>query len=171
MLHRAYQGQGNTRLLAVLALAGAVAGTAACGPGQQPDREAGETAGEQTERPTEAGGSDEEAVVDPDLALSPDGGPPGSEVRIEAVGLPPNRRIRLGAGPADSEYEIISETRSDAQGRVDATVSVPSWAEPGDRFVFVAETPDGTTVLSDPFAVTAPDGASGARPPSGAYLR
>lgn len=149
----------HCRSAVLLALTALVAGAPACGPREDdslPESAPGRE--ESVERP-EPGDTATEPAAEPALSVSPRQGAPGAEIRIEAVGLPPNQRIRLGAGPVDSEYEIIAETRSDGQGRVEATVSVPSWAEPGDRFIFVAETPDHETkVLSDPFEVTGPDG-------------
>ena len=78
---------------------------------------------------------------------------PKTEKQLNALGIYTLQQV---SNMTDKEYEIIGETRSDGEGRVDATVSVPSWAEAGDRFVFVVETPDHETkVLSEPFPVTA----------------
>lgn len=166
----------SARLLALVALVAAAPG---CGP-REDDSLPESTPADETpvERPAGEDATVDPAIgpadpaarpgdtatapaAEPALSVSPRQGAPGTEIRIEAVGLPPNRRIRLGTGPVDSAYEVIAETRSDGQGRVEATVSVPSWAEPGDRFIFVAETPDHETkVLSDPFEVTDPGGTS-----------
>lgn len=169
----------HARSTALLALVALVAAASGCGPREDdslpestPADEAPveRPAGEDTTADPAIGPADPaaqpadtaaEPAAEPALSVSPRQGAPGTEVRIEAVGLPANQRIRLGTGPVDSEYEIIAETRSDGRGRVETTVSVPSWAEPGDRLIFVAETPDHETkVLSDPFEVTGPDGTS-----------
>lgn len=166
----------HARSTALLALVTLVAAAPGCGPREDDSLPESTPADEApVERPAgedatgPATGSADPAAqpgdtapaAEPALSVSPRQGAPGTEIRIEAVGLPPNQRIRLGTGPVESEYEIIAETRSDGQGRVAATVSVPSWAEPGDRFIFVAETPDHETkVLSDPFEVTGPGGTS-----------
>lgn len=104
-------------------------------PGQQitiPDPQAGR-----------GGGADPSAGVDivGDHAAAIDGHDgfrPGSDVKIEAGGLPSNTPVSIGLGLASSGYFVVAQAQTDADGRLAATLTLPSGAAPGDSaFIMV----------------------------------
>lgn len=95
-------------------------------------------------------------------SISPDSGPPGTTVRLTGSGLPANAHVQVGRGLARSEYEVVERVHSDAQGNVSTTATVPSHADPGDRWVFVLVTEDPRVrAVSGEFQVTAGEPESG----------
>lgn len=109
------------------------------------------------EMPTE-GGVSSGNTVEPTVSFSPQQGPTGSQVQITASGFPADTAVEIGFGPPQSEYEVTSQARTDAQGRLTTTVEVPSWAEDGRPYVFVVaergNQPNLPKAVSDPFTVT-----------------
>lgn len=74
-----------------------------------------------------------------EVVISPVTGPPGTEVRLVASGLPANTNVEIGVGRADSEYDIVSSDVVDENGELDARVVIPEYAEPGERWVVVID--------------------------------
>ena len=125
------------------------------------------TAGEATDtpEPTETSTSTPEPTATatptatPDLeatvVISPLSGPPGSEVELTASGFPPNTALEIGAGRADSEYDVIATAESDSDGTLNMVVTMPDYAEVGMPWVIVVTTADhAVKAVSEEFTVT-----------------
>lgn len=99
--------------------------------------------------------------ADPEIRVDPTEERIGAEVLVTARGLPPATPVEIGFGPPRSEYEVLARSTSDAGGRVAERVRVPSWAEAGRRYVFVAAEADAgpgrTKLVSEPFLVSDPN--------------
>lgn len=93
------------------------------------------------------------------VQISPTNGPAGSTVQVTASGLPANAVIDIGAGEAESEYDIIAQAQSDAQGNLSRSVRIPELANAGEEWV-IAVTPSGSPAdyISNAFTVTETDG-------------
>lgn len=103
----------------------------------------------------EEGGAPPANTAEPTVSLSPQQGSTGSQVQITASGFPENTAVEVGFGPPESEYEVISQAQTNAQGRLTTTVEIPSWAENGRSYVFVvAERDNQPKAVSDRFTVT-----------------
>ncbi len=89
------------------------------------------------------------------IDISPEQGTRGEGVRVQAWGFQPGARVDIGFGPPDSEYEVIAHAVAGEQGQVDVRVDVPEWADTERDYVFVADSPRGRRVVSDPFRVIA----------------
>lgn len=75
-------------------------------------------------------------------------------MQLSARGLPADHRVNVGVGLWRSEYSVVQEARTDREGRLVTPVQMPDWADPGDRLVFVVETPDhDLKVMTDPIIV------------------
>lgn len=90
-----------------------------------------------------------------DVTLRPTSGPAGTPVTVRATGLPANRTIQIGAGRVASEYDLLAEAQSSAQGTLVHTIEIPTWSEPGEEWV-IALTPVGSPAdyVSNRFRVT-----------------
>ena len=81
---------------------------------------------------------------------------PGSGVKVTAVGLPGDAKVKLGFGPPLQDYTVIATPVASSRGVVEATVTVPNWAKPGEAMVFTVETEDGRVrLVSEAFPVVA----------------
>jgi hypothetical protein len=89
------------------------------------------------------------------VTIAPTQGPPNSVVRLQAVGFAPNTTVEIGFGEVESEYDVIAQAVTDGNGAIDREVTIPSFAQPGDQYVFVV-TSQGSTAdsLSNVFTVT-----------------
>jgi LysM repeat protein len=110
-----------------------------------------------TGEPAVGDGNDDQDDRSVAVRISPASGPPGTRIQVDASGLPANAAVAIGAGRAESEYDIISVARSDAQGSLDHTVRIPHLATPGEMWV-VAVTPTDSPAdhLSNTFRVVEP---------------
>jgi hypothetical protein len=91
----------------------------------------------------------------PAIALSTHAAAPGEEVEVTARNFAPGATVRIGFGLAQSEYEVIRTVTADGTGTASAMVTVPTWAESGRSYVFVAAEPDNDPrVISGTFHVT-----------------
>ena len=97
--------------------------------------------------PPEQPGGDLQASVSPQSAA------PGETVTVEGRGFRADERVRVAAGPPRSEYQTVSTTRADAQGRVRAQVKVPEWADPGRGLVWALVTDDRREAFARGFRV------------------
>ncbi|HUP46220.1 MAG TPA: DUF5818 domain-containing protein [Thermoanaerobaculia bacterium] len=87
---------------------------------------------------------------EPAISLSRSTAGPGDSITVTATGFPPNSEVVVGAGPPQSEYDVLRRVRTDRQGSVEATVAVPQYAAGQRALVFVVATPDARTkVVSD----------------------
>ena len=90
--------------------------------------------------------------IDPSVAIAPQSGPPGADVRLTAAGFPSDAAAEIGAGRLRSEYDVLERVRTTAEGRVEATLALPGHADPGDHWVFVVRTADRRAeARSEPF--------------------
>lgn len=88
---------------------------------------------------------------------------PGERLSIRASGFPPDEPVEIGAGPPQSEFEIIARPRSDSRGGVQQALELPSWASKHRELVFVAQTLDGRiSAISDPILTVEQSGGGDA---------
>ena len=91
----------------------------------------------------------------PTVTVSPATAPAGSEVTVRARGFSGDNTIVIGFGPPESEYEVVRQARTDAEGSVSIRVDVPTWATAGRDYVWVAADRDNEPkVISERFRVT-----------------
>lgn len=82
---------------------------------------------------------------------------PGSSMTVRASGFPANSRVEIGIGQPRSEYSVLTEASTDAQGRLEATIQVPDWANRGQPYAVVVTDPDHEPrETSEPFVVGSP---------------
>lgn len=112
-----------------------------------------------------AGTSGDPDVPDPGYAapviqVSPNEGTVSSDVEVMVNGFPPGERVEIGFGPPASEYEVLTHGFADPEGTLTLVVEVPTWADTGREYVFVADSNGpGEAAVSDPFMVRRTDGA------------
>ncbi|NPV06932.1 MAG: LysM peptidoglycan-binding domain-containing protein [Anaerolineae bacterium] len=94
----------------------------------------------------------------PVVRLSPGFGPPGTEVRVEGKGLPPDATVEVGFGNLDSPPTIVRSVRSDAEGGFSLTLQVPQSARPGQAWVAIVTATGDVEAASPDFLVTQPAG-------------
>ncbi len=97
------------------------------------------------------------------VVISPLRGPAGTLVQVEVSGFPANAQIDLSAGRVDQTYSPLAVSPTDAQGRLNIQLAIPTYARTGETWVIVAvlsENP-GVKAISNVFAVTGPAPASG----------
>jgi len=99
------------------------------------------------------------------VAIAPTSGPPGTRVKVVGRGFPPQAKVEIGIGRVNSEYDVIATAQTDADGRVDTQITIPTFVEPEDQWVIVvASTHHPVKTVSDEFDVTqapTPTGSSG----------
>lgn len=100
---------------------------------------------------------------EPNVTVSRTEAAPGAEVTVTAEGFPRDTEVVIGAGPPQSEYDVIERVRTDAEGRVERSVALPRAAASHRQYVFVVATPDARTK-----AVSRRIDVVEERPPSGA---
>lgn len=85
---------------------------------------------------------------------------PGGPLPILAEGFPPDTPVQIGVGQPDSEYSVIAQATTDADGRVETTIDVPGWAMAGTPYVVVvAQDGADPRAVSEPFVVASPGDA------------
>jgi hypothetical protein len=93
---------------------------------------------------------------EPQVAISPTTGPPGTTVEVTAGGFPPQAAVEIGIGRVNSEYDVIATAQADADGRIEAQITIPDFVEPEDRWVIVVAAEERPVeAISDEFDVTA----------------
>ncbi len=91
------------------------------------------------------------------ISISPESGPPGTEVVATVTGFPAETEIEIGVGPQGEEQTIVNRPRTPSQGPLTTRVTIPETAEPGEAWVVAAETRDREArAVSSAFGVTAP---------------
>jgi LysM repeat protein len=96
------------------------------------------------------------------ISITPRSGPPGTQISVQASGLPTQTGLDLGVGRAGSEYDVIDQVRTNDQGEVGIKVVIPITADPGERWVVVLVQKQGGPVVdlrSEPFTVTSAQGS------------
>ncbi len=93
------------------------------------------------------------------VQIDPTSGAPGTTIQVTAGGLPANAVMEIGAGEVNTEYDIIAQAQTDAQGNLNRSVRIPDLANAGEEWV-IAVTPAGSPAdyLSNRFTVTEANG-------------
>lgn len=81
---------------------------------------------------------------------------PGSQLNIQASGLPANSPARIGIGLSRSGYHVLQEATIGGDGELSLAVTIPENAIPGD-IAFIMVTTSGvpsTQVISAQFSIT-----------------
>ena len=78
----------------------------------------------------------------PAVSVSPESGPPGTELAVVAEGFPPDARVEIGVGREDSEYDVVGSLQVRGDGSLTTETVVPNYAEAGERWVVVLVTED-----------------------------
>ena len=87
------------------------------------------------------------------VGLTPNEGEPGTEIRVSAVGFPPDDFVTVSIGRANSEPTASKTVTTDAEGIVETTITLPQEALPGAPWV-VLVTADEVSAVSEAFIVT-----------------
>ena len=91
------------------------------------------------------------------VAISPQEGPPGSQIEVSATGFPPGTEVELALAREGAAPAVSATGRTDEDGELTTTLTIPEAAEPGQSWVLSVATADGATRAdSTPFEVTAP---------------
>jgi hypothetical protein len=99
---------------------------------------------------------------EPVVTITPESGPPGTEVRVEARGFPANTEVQVGAGREGTEFTTSKRVDTNDEGAVDTTITIPETAEPGEPWgVVVRIVALGGARPSATFQVTAPPEGGG----------
>lgn len=78
----------------------------------------------------------------------------GDQVELEARDFPGGMAVVVGFGLPNSEYDVLEEGHADDDGHYATSVSVPTWATPGQEYVWVVAGPRNRPLaVSDPFTV------------------
>jgi hypothetical protein len=98
-------------------------------------------------------------VTQPDyqgtVTISPRSGPSGTRVDTVARGFPPDAAVEIGVGRLNSEYDVVATAQTDANGRVEAEITIPAFVEPEDRWVIVVVAEERpVSAISEEFDVT-----------------
>jgi hypothetical protein len=82
---------------------------------------------------------------------------PGEPIPVQATGFPGSTTVQIGFGQPRSDYSVVTEAQTDAQGRLDTTIDVPGWSMRGHPYVVVVtESEQAPTAVSEPFVVGRP---------------
>jgi len=103
------------------------------------------------------GGQRSEPVVTVDLERVA----PGQDLEVSAAGFPAGAEVVIGAGPVESEYEVLARSEVAGDGSVRAQVTIPPRARPGRTWVVVVEVPGrgGARAVSGELRIVEPDDA------------
>ena len=77
------------------------------------------------------------------LSVTPQSGPAGAKVSVEAVNLPKDTPVTLGVGVAGAPYTKLQDARTSSTGTLALQAEVPATANPGSDLVFVIRKKDG----------------------------
>jgi hypothetical protein len=82
---------------------------------------------------------------------------PGETMTVRASGFPARTRVDIGFGQPRSEYSVVTQATTDAQGRVETAIEVPGWSMRGHPYVVVVtESERAPSAVSEPFIVGRP---------------
>ena len=97
------------------------------------------------------------------LPITPRGGAIGSEVLLEATGLPPQARLLIAFANLQG-YQLLQRVETDDAGSFTTTETVPPWAIVGGvHYFFTSYSDERPLALSDGFHVTTADGTARVR--------
>lgn len=93
-----------------------------------------------------------------EVTISPTSGPPGTEVTVQAEGLPANIPAEIAVGRYRSEYDVSKSVRTNAEGELITQVTIPEFSDPDEKWVVVI-IPEGdhsASIGSNVFTTTIP---------------
>jgi hypothetical protein len=103
------------------------------------------------------GFEDARPYAGPSLEAAPAAAGAGTGVMLTATGLPGKAEVDLGFGPPGGAFAVIATAVTSDRGALEAAVTVPADARPGETVVFSAETADGRVrLVSGPVAIVEP---------------
>jgi LysM repeat protein len=85
--------------------------------------------------------------VEAQVSLTVRNGAAGAPVTLSAIGLPAYRPVDIAGGPPTGDYQIIESARTSADGTLQVTVQLPSWADPQRDFIFVIAIPESSLAV------------------------
>jgi len=103
-------------------------------------------------------------VLDPQIAVDPDIGRPGSGVQVSGIGFPPFSSVIIGFSE-NGMKQVVGFTSTGADGSFTATVAVPADAAPGQA-IFFAENSGGRAEADFFVEGSEPIGDGGGKKPS-----
>jgi hypothetical protein len=91
-------------------------------------------------------------------AISPRSGPAGTEISVQAAGLPANTRVYVALAALHSGYEVLQTVTTNGSGELVATLKVPEghrghWTHT-ELVVLLREETSELMATSDPFHIT-----------------
>lgn len=96
-----------------------------------------------------------ERETEASVQISPERGPVGTTVQVDAAGFPANAEVIVGVGRAQSEPATRTRMQTDANGDLNTEVTIPQSAEAGEPWVVVVTAPNQRVdALSNRFTVT-----------------
>ena len=98
----------------------------------------------------------EDNTSTPVVTISPNSGPPGTEIQVTASGFPANIEVQVGAGREGSEFGVTETAQTNAEGRLSTSITLPDFAEIGDPWAVVVRVVEqgGAKAASGTFQVT-----------------
>jgi hypothetical protein len=91
---------------------------------------------------------------EPQVAIAPASGLPGTDIEVVAEGFPANADVEIGIGRESSEYDVVSTLQTAGDGSLTAEATIPTYAEPDERWVVVVTTADRSVeAISNAFQV------------------
>lgn len=97
-----------------------------------------------------------ETPVEAALSITPQSGPPGTEIQITGTNLLPNATANVSIGRANSEPTTSHSAQIGTDGGLETSITLPREAQPGQPWIVMAGY--GLDIrLSEPFTVTGAD--------------
>ncbi|HZW03041.1 MAG TPA: LysM peptidoglycan-binding domain-containing protein [Anaerolineaceae bacterium] len=90
------------------------------------------------------------------VAVAPTGGTPGSTIYVVAGGFPANQNVDVDLGLEGGTLSVVLDAKTDSSGYISKTVTIPSSARAGERWVARVRTTDlaqGVSAISNAFTV------------------
>jgi hypothetical protein len=113
--------------------------------------------------------TDEAALIRENLTATPEQGGTEQQVTLSTSGLEPGAEVAILAGIDPERLRALATDQADDQGRLNAEVEIPEWAERGRPFYFAAEQNGARIGLASVNVIVldqvAPAAAGGSVPP------
>ncbi|HEX6386814.1 MAG TPA: LysM peptidoglycan-binding domain-containing protein [Anaerolineae bacterium] len=90
------------------------------------------------------------------VTITPDQGPVGTVIQVNAVGFDPNTQVTVGIGRANSEPTTSRTVMTGPPGAVETTIALPPDAGVGEPWVVLVSSTE-ESALSETFTVTGAD--------------
>ncbi len=104
------------------------------------------------QRITLPGGSATQPVV----TITPASGVPGSQINVVVGGFPANQDVDIKLGIKDGAVKLIVDSRTDASGYINKSITLPASAVAGEKWVVrvhTTELQNGVSAISNTFTV------------------